>query len=522
VSLWRIVPSTANPPQDHAESHSKGQQRDCDRDRDRDRERIRDRVRERERSMSLEESKEIGFINEDDEDDEGDEDLDNDDDIDNDNDKFNNENEENASSITVGPELQCFLNVNCLTRQPYASTHNSYTGTENRNKEENDDGEDGEKVVEKEERVVTLQFLPNSELLLVGTNKRLLLIVVGAANATTTVQCPGLDSGPNTGICGDVWNVSIDPLRDSNYTAFSLQAREQSLSHWLSQSPTPYKRQYMNMIMNTNASKDNEVTFISWIELDQVPPYCEGIFSMSVGPEGGHGVSEHGSGSGSGSEQGQGQGQGQGQDEEMSIFLWKVIVQSEVPELDRDVSGSTSDMLEAALTPAQLDAHTADKPMPSTAKPDKNQGGTLFSFFSSSPAPAPVQSATASNSVPVSTTPPTPVPVPAPITALVPAPAPMSVPAPVLVPVPASPDTVTPKKPALNLNLKEEKETPFMNNDSKNSRTTARSNFDVDVDDLSDCRVYRLKWTAEMFRTAFKNSKAIPQHALEDHLSKIF
>ena len=92
----------------------------------------------------------------------------------------------------------------------------------------------------------------------------------------------------------------------------------------------------------------------------------------------------------------------------------------------------------------------------------------------------------------------------------------------VLVPVPASADTVTPKIPALNLNLKEEKETPFMNDDSKNNRTTARSNFDVDVDDLSYCRVYRLKWTAEMFRTAFKNSKAIPQHALEDHLSKIY
>ena len=281
--------------------------------------------------------------------------------------------------------------------------------------------------MEKEERVVTLQFLPNSELLLVGTNKRLLLIVVGAAATpgAATVQASDLDPGLNSGICGDVWNVSIDLLRDSSNT-FSPQAREQSLSHWLSQSPTPYKRQYMNMNMNTDASKDSDMTFVSWIELDQVPPYCEGIFSMSVGPEGGQGGSEHGSGSGSGSEQGR--GQGQGQDEEMSIFLWKVILQLEVPILDRDV----------------------------------------------------------------------------------------------LVPVPASADTVTPKIPALNLNLKEEKETPFMNDDSKNNRTTARSNFDVDVDDLSDCRVYRLKWTAEMFRTAFKNSKAIPQHALEDHLSKIY
>jgi hypothetical protein len=391
--------------------------------------------------------------------------------------------------------------VNCLPRQPYTSTHNTYTGTENRNTEENDGKEGGEKVVQKEERVVTLQFLPNSELLLVGTNKRLLLIVVGAADAAaTTVQCPDPDSGLSTGICGDVWNVSIDPLRDSNNTAFSPQAREQSLSLWLSQSPTPYKRQYMNMNMSTNASKDSEMTFISWIELDQVPPYCDGIFSMSVGPEGGQGGSE----SGNGSEQGQGQGQGQGQEEDMSIFLWKVIVQSEVHELDRDMSESTWDMLEAALTPAQLDAHTADKPMP-------NQGGTVFSFFSSS-----AQSATASNSVPVSTTPPKPVHV------LVPAPAPVPLPVPVPGPALASPDTVTPKKPDLNLNLKEEKETPCANDNSKNSRTTARSNFDVDIDDLSDCRVYRLKWTKEMFRTAFKNSKAIPQHALEDHLSKIF
>lgn len=485
--MWRIVPCTAPPPHPHdhphARSHSKGQQRDCDRDREKN--------RNRSRSKSLEESKELGFVDEDDGD------------LDNDN---NQDNEEGVSSITVASELQCFLNVNCLPRLPYASTHNSYTGTENRNNEEKDGAKEEEKVVEKEERVVTLQFLPNSELLLVGTNKRLLLIVVGAAATATAavMQVPAPDPGPDSGICGDVWNVYIDPLKDSS-NAFSPQAREQSLSHWLSQSPTPYKRQYMNMYMNTHAVKDSEMTFISWIELDQVPPYCDGIFSMSVGPEGGQGGSEHGSGSGS--------EQGQGQEQEMSIFLWKVIVQSEVPLLDRDVS--VSDMLEAAITPAQLDAHAVDKPQPSTVKPDKSQGGTIFSFFSSS-APAPALSSTASNSVSVRTAPPTPAPV------LVPAPAPVSVPVPVPAPARASPDTVTPKKPALNLNLKEEKETPCMNNDSKNTRTTARSNFDVDVDDLPDCRVYRLKWTEEMFQTAFKNSKAIPQHALEDHLSKIF
>ena len=481
VSLWRIVPCIAPHPYLHARSHSKGQQRDCDRDRNRN----------RDRSISLEESKELGFVDEDDGD------LDND----HDNDQ---ENEESASSITVAPELQCFLNVNCLPRLPYASTHNSYAGTENRNKGEQYGDEGGEKVAEKEERVVTMQFLPNSELLLVGTNKRLLLIVVGAA-AAADMQGSDPDSGPNTGICGDVWDASIDPLMTSNYIAFSPHAREQSLSHWLSQSPTPYKRQHMNMNMNTHALKDSEMTFISWIELDQVPPYCDGIFSMSVGSGGGQGGSEHGGGSES----------EQGQDQEMPIFLWKVIVQSEVPLLDRDVSAS--DVLEAALTPAQLDAHTADKPKPSATKPDKSQGGTVFSFFSSTAsAPAHAQSATASNNASVSTTPPTPVP------ALVPAPAPAPVPAPIPTPALASPDTVTPKKPALNLNLKEEKETPYKNDDSKNNRTTARSNFDVDVDDLSDCRVYRLKWTEEMFRTAFKNSKAIPQHALEDHLSKIF
>ena len=448
VSLWRIFPRPA--PSAPSARHHTGDQ-DMDRD----------------RGKNQEESKESGFLEEDNRD------------FDNDDDNGDEDENEGESSIAVGSVLQCFLNVNCLPRLPDVSVHNSYEDTKKRNNEGKNQG----KQKEKEERIVTLQFLPNSELLLVGTNKRLLLIVVG------TTQ----DFGPSTEICGDVWNVSSsDPFRVSS-GAFSPHARELSLSQWLSQSPTPYRRQYINM--NMNSFKDSEMTFVSWVELDHVPPYCEGIFSMSVGSKGEKCGDENST------DRVGCQGLGLDKEKELSIFLWKVVVQSEVPTLDREGSKS-SDMVEIMIAPRQADANPIDKSKSksSITKPDKRKGGSLFSlptFFSSS-----VQPSSNSSNVHVTTT--SSVPVPALAFALQ--------------------ENRTPKKAALNLNLKEEKETPCVRADSRNNnnRTNARSNFDFEVDDVSDCRVYRLKWTEEMFRTAFKNSKAIPQAALEDHLSKIF
>ena len=524
VSLWRIFPRTAPAPSvpPPATHHTRDRNRDRDWDRDRD--------RDVHRGRNQEESKESGFTGED-IDNGHDSDIDNGDDGDGDEDE--NEND-SGSSITVGSVLQCFLNVNCLPRLSHISEDRSCEDTGER--ERNDEEKMQDKVKVKDERIVTLQFLPNSELLLVGTNRRLLLIVVGAMQ----------DPGPSSGICGDVWNVStLDPYRAGTSTITgsdvfspSARAREQSLSHWLSQSPSPYKRQNTNknidMNMNMNISKESESSFVSWVELDHVPPHCEGIFSMSVGSESGQ------FGGVSGTEQGQGQGQGQGlelgkeqeqeqeqqieqeHEQEMSIFLWKVIVQSEVPSLEREGSKSSS-LSEVQLTPRQPDdgvtpavtataTATAEKSKvkPVTNKSEKSKGGALFSlpsFFSST-----AQQSAKSNNVPVSATAQVPAPLPVPVLALA-----LSVPDNV---------NVTPKKQALNLNLKEEKETPCCVHADASSRDNSTNkrlgNFDAEGDDDSDCRVYRLKWSEEMFLSAFKNLRSIPQMALEDHLTKIF
>ena len=533
VSLWRIAPRTAPsapPPATH-HTGDRNRVRDWEGDRDRD----------VHRGRNQEESKESGFTGED-------IDNGNESDIDNGDDADDDENENDGeSSITVGSVLQSFLNVNCLPRFSHISEDRSCADTGERNNEE--------KVQDKakDERIVTLQFLPNSELLLVGTNKRLLLVVVGAMQ----------DPGPSSGICGDVWNVStLDPYGSSDAfppsASASARAREQSLSHWLSQSPSPYKRQNtntsenidVNMNMSMDTSKESERYFISWVELDHVPPHCEGIFSMSVGSESGQ------SGGVSGTEQGQGQGQGQGegeglelgkeqelqqehkqeqeQEQEMSIFLWKVIVQYEVPLLEREGSKSSS-LSEVLLTPRQSDDDlmlataaaaaaaykSKSKAKPLTNKSEKSKGGALFSLpsFFTSTATATAQQSGRSNNVPVSTTAPVSVQVPVPVPALA------------LGLALSVSDNVTPKKQALNLNLKEEKETPCCvqayarssssSRDNSNS-TNKRSNVDVEVDGDSDCRVYRLKWSEEMFLSAFKNSRSIPQRALEDHLTKIF
>lgn len=511
VSLWRIFPCiapapSAPPPATH---HTGDRNRDRDWDRDRD--------RDVHRGRNQEESKESGFTGED-------IDNGNDSDIDNGDDGDEDENENDSeNSITVRSVLQCFLNVNCLPRLSDTPEIRSCENTGERNR--SNEAKEQDKVKVKDERIVTLQFLPNSELLLVGTNRRLLLIVVGAMQ----------DPGPSSGICGDVWNVSIlDPYRagtsastgaitSSDVFSPSARAREQSLSNWLSQSPSPYKRQDMNknINMNMDISKESERYFVSWVELDHVPPHCEGIFSMSVGSESGQ------FGGVTGIEQGQGQGQGlelgkeqeQEQEQEMSIFLWKVIVQSEVPSLEREGSKSSS-LMEVLLTPRQSDdgvtpgtaAEAADKSKmkPVSNKSEKSKGGALFSlpsFFTST-----AQQSAKSNNVSISATAPVPVPSPVPALAI----------------APSVPDNVnvTPKKQALNLNLKEEKETPCCVRADASSRGNSTNkrlgNFDVDVDDASDCRVYRLKWSEEMFRSAFKNLRSIPQRALEDHLTKIF
>ena len=366
------------------------------------------------------------------------------------------------SDVQKESKLQSFLNVNHLTRSndPRAEGDGEYISTQS--SEERD--KDGKKEIE---RISTLRFMPNSELLLVGTNKRLLLIVI------STPHGPGYGPGTDSSInCENrnVWNAS-QPY-GSPLLPFSPTARQQSLSHWLSHSPSPYlrhKQPYSSCI-----DTEYGVSFVSWVELDRVPSHCEGLFSVSVGESNsnrdtadiGRNVRyEEGS-------------------SEQCIILWKVVVEDEAARLQRDISdlntqadASTNNDERPIEGPKTLDSTTALKESDSKIK-NKERAGSIFSlpslsFFNNASRPKPEQSPSAS--------------------------------------------LIT----ELNLNLRQEKELSLRKS-RRNSSTNARSNFDVELDDASDCRVYRFKWTDEMFLTAFKNLKTIPQAALEDHLSKYY
>jgi hypothetical protein len=363
--------------------------------------------------------------------------------------------EKGRNDVHQESRLLCFMNVNYIHRTDDSATATTIDAAGTADTGSND------------ERIVTLRFLPNTELLLVGTNKRLLLILIG------NVEEPGSNSG--TGGDKNMWD-------STSGAAFSPSTRQRTLSHWLSHSPSPSKR------AKTQSLKGEDTTFMSWVELDRVPAHCEGIFSMSVGV---------------GEGEGEGDGQGDGTNktpltptvgspgvccEDQSIILWKVVVDCETSRSSRDRvrKHDPEDRTLPPNIPEETGGVPSDPKPLNIAVPKEEKNGSIFSmpslqtFFNST------THGTSSPTAPLATPP------------------------------------QTPSKYELNLNLKQEKEQSVRKDRGNKSTGFLKKNFDVDLDDMSDCRVYRFKWTDEMFCTAFQNLKTVPQRALEDHLSKYY
>lgn len=319
---------------------------------------------------------------------------------------------------------------------------------------------------ENPERIVTLRFLPNTELLLIGTNKRLLLVVVGTIEK---------DHRPTSGTEGvsNWWS-------SSQFVAQGGVTRQQrSLLHWLSHSPSPTKK------ANTQSLKGDGTTFMSWVELDRVPAHCEGIFSMSVGV-----------GEGDGDSKGEGDGPDKAPSsliggspgvccDDQSIILWKVVVDCETSRSSKERvrKYDAEDRTLQPNIPEDTGVVPSDVRPLSVVLPKEERSGSMFSMPSLQTL---FNSATLGSSSPTA--------------------------------VLATPPQ-TPSKHELNLNLKQEKEQSVRRDKSSKSNGFLRKNVDVDLDDTSDCRVYRFKWTDEMFCTAFQGLQTVPIDALQDHQS---
>ena len=206
--------------------------------------------------------------------------------------KYNEKNEK-STYIQEESRLQCFLNINHLIR--IVGSHSPRNTTSNNNEEA------------EVEKIVTLQFLPNKEFLLIGSNKRLILVVLGPAKFQGQLY--------GSGIYPNIWNQSVHGLMS--------HSKECSFFNWLSQSPlsSPCNKirnkseidididdDNSNSNSNSNDNNDNNddkninnnninnnnndnnnynnkkngLSFLSWVELDRVPSSCQGIFSMSV------------------------------------------------------------------------------------------------------------------------------------------------------------------------------------------------------------------------------------------------
>ena len=377
--------------------------------------------------------------------------------------------ERGRNDVHLESRLLCFMNVNYIHRTAETTTTTSTTSTTTAaagtaGAVDNQTSTGGCT----DERIVTLRFLPNTELLLVGTNKRLLLILIG--------NVEDQDSGSSSGISGlkNLWDAT------ASGAASSPSTRQRSLSHWLSHSPSPSKK------AKTQSLKGEDTTFMSWVELDRVPAHCEGIFSMSVGV-----------GEGDRDREGDGQNKAPSSPiggnpgvsyEDQSIILWKVVVDCEpsMPTRERVRKYDSEDRTLQPNSPKETGGVPAELRPPNITVPKEERNGSIFSlpslqtFFHSS-------SLGSSSPTAIKSTPPQ-----------------------------------TPSKYELNLNLKQEKEQSTRRDRGNKSTGFLRKNFDVDLDDMSDCRVYRFKWTDEMFCTAFQNLKTVPQRALEDHLSKYY
>lgn len=354
--------------------------------------------------------------------------------------------EKKDTDLPFESKLQCFLNINCLLRTVDSTSPDSPCPGVHR----------------EDERVVTLKFLPNSELLLIGTNKRLLLIVIGTPSMHPG---PGTESGINEPNI-NIWNSTQVPSGP-----FSPLSRQQHLSHWLSHSPSPYKKSFPIL----KGQKGAEMTFLSYVELDRVPSHCEGIFSMSVGTD-----PTLGGGNNGGDPVG---GVGGTNDEDnlaggnQSTILWKVVVEQDSAKLAKSNTFDRHNNV-VEISRRTVSSSVDPRPTNSTTKEEKNVSifsmPSLQTFFN-----PPSHSSTPGNMTPQ-----------------------------------------TPIKPELNLNLKQEKE--MTDRKGKRNSVSYKNNFDVDLDDASDCRVYRFNWTDEMFLSAFQGLKTIPHVALQDHLSKYY
>ena len=212
--------------------------------------------------------------------------------------------DDESAYVQQESRLQCFLDINYLTRSGGNQSPRNANG----------------KV--EVEKIVTLQFLPNKEFLMIGTNRRLILVVLGPAKYQGVLY--------GSGMYPNIWNQSVQGLLS--------QSKENCLSNWFSQSPLSSPRverndnnnddddyydnenynendtfseksfkndndidlkNYKNIYENKNRKNENNkleengtkrekkslnkgIRFLSWVELDRVPSNCQGIFSMSV------------------------------------------------------------------------------------------------------------------------------------------------------------------------------------------------------------------------------------------------